>query len=1019
MILPRYRSDDRPGKIVDEATEKEETTGRRDDSDEEKRADIEFLDEIVKQCLTDLSVQGIEKDEELMTIIFKSLGFFLHHPSLARMLCDERVDAIFSIVFKFIFSSTSKIAASLSFWLISIQQVNKTCMLLHLDKIVSAIVFGLETPPVISKALEFETMAACASVSRRFGKEFSGYIAQWLVPVLKRSIAKNQKIQDFVIAIIKSSLPFVHIPIPQSLSSEVLCKLIEPPELSFFKAIERTLNSSNRVESGFFLLGKMVLLLGDSIFSCINPFLGIAKNAFESESESIRFAVFDFWDCFIENFRNGSSHPSISKKNRLSLLLKPILRSIRSEKSALVRSRVIDCLIQVRDGVLDDLYEIRAEKTVQPLLELHASAPAHSRRLDLLCEDGVWDLMIKPVLAIISVPAYGWVDVLPFVSDIARVCNYEKLEKDIASFYTSILKKFTESDDETRIWISDHELQKRLCHFWDCIVENMMDGIYRIDDGNETEKERAAEGVAVLDRVSKEEWERSASKWWTMFQQNYLFPLISGVSCSEDRSKGWLNFLGSLFYRLWTKCNHRFQLDPRLQRVFMSRILSIPSTRLTPTPSVVRAPVWIFEVLLKSLHAYPHYILSGEWQDLLQSMSESIWRDLDVSIYLRSILPIFEAPSPNHDVNKHMMLLWTIFMRHGFVAAMRDDIVDLLLTPPVDFESIVEFGLGIIARICLREIPFNSIDQEDDDRIEQSLKLCESAMALFNKNISWKVMEPQRFVDSVVREVSSIMKEFPFPLANPISDASEMSVLNHIQMKVNEMLLHVLMTTVQMQKAFSKTFIAIVTKTMIWLPETSRDAFIIHLRSFHREEAFREFLQFILMNDQFWDMCEGILKASSPPRLTKNAIEDIIRAFFQCVSENSHSLQFDDDLLRRMEHVVRIGMQRPRLQDSTISFWNSTFGSTHDIQSYPDRLASILKVMKRHALLSLPHWDTAQEEFLESPRINVVPSQDLFGPPASTASSSSTPSTILTTVHKKSHESGSLHHHHRRINFFP
>jgi hypothetical protein len=144
---------------------------------------------------------------------------------------------------------------------------------------------------------------------------------------------------------------------------------------------------------------------------------------------------------------------------------------------------------------------------------------------------------------------------------------------------------------------------------------------------------------------------------------------------------------------------------------------------------------------------------------------------------------MFQASSPNHNVNKHMMLLWTIFMRNGFVAAMRDDIIDLLLTPPVDFESIVEFGLGVISRICLREMPFKSVAQEDDDRIERSLKLCESAMALFNKNISWKVMEPQRFVDSVVREVSSIMKEYPLPLSNPITDGSDMSELNHIQMK--------------------------------------------------------------------------------------------------------------------------------------------------------------------------------------------------------------------------------------------
>ncbi|XP_016448044.2 uncharacterized protein LOC107773110 [Nicotiana tabacum] len=247
---------------------------------------------IVPYILVDI----FNNDEEIAAQALKCLGFMIYHPSIVGSIEGDDATAIVDSLVEVITTTKIKSVCNLGVWCISMQQFNSSLLDAHFQSLLRAITYALDNP-VGSLSVTFEAMQAVMKLVSTSAQNMRAMSNIWAPPVYRRLVSSDKRERDMSErCLLKVSS--VICPPPVNLSKALAIELKKTLLLTMEELLNQGLKIQTLLAWGWFM--RLLGPYGMKYKHLVNKLLKITEQTFPDLDPQIQSASLIAWECLID-----------------------------------------------------------------------------------------------------------------------------------------------------------------------------------------------------------------------------------------------------------------------------------------------------------------------------------------------------------------------------------------------------------------------------------------------------------------------------------------------------------------------------------------------------------------------------------------------------------------------------------------------------------------------------------------------------------------------------------------------
>ncbi|PHU10415.1 hypothetical protein BC332_22275 [Capsicum chinense] len=252
-----------------------------------------------------------DNDEEIAAQILKCLGFMIYHPSIVGSIKGDDARAIVDSLIKVITTTKIKSVCNLGVWCISMQQFNSSLLDANFHSLLRAITYALDNP-IGSLSITFEAMQAVMKLASTSAENMRAMSNIWAPPVYRRLVRSDKRERDMSERCLQKVLSVI-CPPPVILSKALVIDL----KKTLLFMMEELLNQGLKIQT-LQVWKWFVRLLGPYGMKnkhLVNKLLKIPEQTFTDLDPQIQNASLVAWEGLIDSLI--CSQPYAPKSNAL------------------------------------------------------------------------------------------------------------------------------------------------------------------------------------------------------------------------------------------------------------------------------------------------------------------------------------------------------------------------------------------------------------------------------------------------------------------------------------------------------------------------------------------------------------------------------------------------------------------------------------------------------------------------------------------------------------------------------
>ncbi|XP_015081032.1 uncharacterized protein LOC107024552 [Solanum pennellii] len=247
---------------------------------------------IVSYIISDVS----DNDEEIAAQALKCLGFMIYHPSIVGSITGDDTRAIVDSLVEVITTSKIKSVCNLGVWCISMQQFNSLLLDENFQSLLRAITYALDNP-IGSLSITFEAMQAVMKLANTSAQNMRAMSNIWAPPVYKRLVSSDKRERDMSERCLQKVFSVI-LPPPVILSKALVTDL----KKTLLLTMEELLNQGLKIQTLQAWRWFMCLLgpYGMKYKHLVNKLLKIPEQTFTDHDPQIQSASLVAWEGLID-----------------------------------------------------------------------------------------------------------------------------------------------------------------------------------------------------------------------------------------------------------------------------------------------------------------------------------------------------------------------------------------------------------------------------------------------------------------------------------------------------------------------------------------------------------------------------------------------------------------------------------------------------------------------------------------------------------------------------------------------
>ncbi|CAN4103532.1 unnamed protein product [Withania somnifera] len=241
-------------------------------------------------------VDVLNKDEEISAQALKCLGFMIYHPSIVGSIKGDDARAIVDSLVEVITTTKIKSVCNLGVWCISMQQFNSLLLDANFQSLLRAVVYALDNP-IGSLSITFEAMQAIMKLASTSAENMRAMSNIWAPPVYRRLVSCDKRERDMSERCLQK-VAMVICPPPVILSKAIVTDL----KKTLLLKMEELLNQGLKIQMLQVWKWFMCLLgpYGMKYKHLVNKLLKFLEQTFTDLDPQIQSASLVAWEGLID-----------------------------------------------------------------------------------------------------------------------------------------------------------------------------------------------------------------------------------------------------------------------------------------------------------------------------------------------------------------------------------------------------------------------------------------------------------------------------------------------------------------------------------------------------------------------------------------------------------------------------------------------------------------------------------------------------------------------------------------------
>ncbi|KAL6056064.1 sodium/potassium/calcium exchanger 1 isoform X4 [Balamuthia mandrillaris] len=362
------------------------------DSGEALRPLVSQLPTLIPVLLAISSPNPNAPSSKGVQLSLRTLGYLLHNPALAKHLSESLCQETLSHLTGIVTATKDKSMCNLALWCLAVQQLP-----LGQEQVLSELLPCLaqllhpEHPRMPSSTIQMEAIHVLSRLLYQTADSMRRHALTWLPSFYYHLFSDQPNIREAAELCMKVAVPVLlsnEGKAATAVSRRVFTDLNGGLVLKFDKFLEdehdaKTTNNNSKTVFALRVWSYFVLLLGKQLFnqSLIKALLQIPSVTFNHPNPVVRASTWNAWRSLIDN-TGQDLNVLVNSNSRISLIMKPFLKSIASEENKRVRMscfRTWTHLLGLLGSSLDSVYD----RVVLPVLNLFLQCTDPSFRITL------------------------------------------------------------------------------------------------------------------------------------------------------------------------------------------------------------------------------------------------------------------------------------------------------------------------------------------------------------------------------------------------------------------------------------------------------------------------------------------------------------------------------------------------------------------------------------------------------------------------------------------------------------
>ncbi|KAG0325662.1 DNA-binding protein rif1 [Dissophora globulifera] len=260
----------------------------------------------------------------LIQVALKSTGYYLYQPHIVVLFTAKETESLLNVILRLVNTTKEKNTCNLAVWCLASSSIPTRLLATHVTHLIQAFSENLDSR-FKSLSVMNESLLGLYSIFSQFPGEILPHIQMWFIPVVMRLVYSVPGIRSKTLELVMTAIPKV-IEREDHRRTSIVSRFLKEYSTEFFDRLSANFLDAADEVYAMTVWGTMVTLFGRQLqkSSALNPMLKMAEKCFNSMSSrrmEIKMAAFQAWTRLIYNFAIGGY---IASEKPLRLILKPI-----------------------------------------------------------------------------------------------------------------------------------------------------------------------------------------------------------------------------------------------------------------------------------------------------------------------------------------------------------------------------------------------------------------------------------------------------------------------------------------------------------------------------------------------------------------------------------------------------------------------------------------------------------------------------------------------------------------------